>query len=128
MNVTEANRLNALLCWLLGPDEDEPQITDQDAMEYAAHLADRARLALGAGLDGERVRKLWQQRRPIVVHDLPPGGEPDRPRLLALVRDLADDDECWFDHHGYCQAHGWMTTETPCPHARARELLGSGDA
>jgi hypothetical protein len=48
-------------------------------------------------------------------------------RLVALIRDLTDPDDCWFDHHGYCQAHGWMETDPRCPHARAKELTrGSG--
>jgi len=42
--------------------------------------------------------------------------------LLALIADLADPDECWFDHHGYCQAHGWMSKER-CPHGLAQEIL-----
>jgi hypothetical protein len=40
----------------------------------------------------------------------------------GLLADLTDPDPCWFDHHGYCQAHGWMATEPACPHARAKAL------
>lgn len=49
-------------------------------------------------------------------------------RLLELVEDLHDPEPCWYDHHGYCQAHGWMATEPPCPHARAQRLLRPGEA
>lgn len=42
--------------------------------------------------------------------------------LRALVADLADPDPCNLDHHGYCQAHFWLT-EGRCPHARAADLL-----
>lgn len=42
--------------------------------------------------------------------------------LEALVKDLTDPDACYFDHHGYCQAHGWMATEPACPHGRAHAL------
>jgi hypothetical protein len=42
--------------------------------------------------------------------------------LRGFVADLADPDPCWYDHHGYCQAHGWSTTTPACPHARARQL------
>jgi hypothetical protein len=45
-----------------------------------------------------------------------------RPDLEAIVRDLIDPDECDLDHHGYCQAHGWLQ-EGECPHARAKALL-----
>ncbi len=47
--------------------------------------------------------------------------------LVELLRDLTDPDECWFDHHGYCQAHTWLTSERPCPHGRARKLLALVD-
>lgn len=42
-------------------------------------------------------------------------------RLRALVADLVDEDECHYDHHGYCQAHSLH--ERPCPHERARTIL-----
>lgn len=48
--------------------------------------------------------------------------------LLQLIRDLTDPDPCQYDHHGYCQAHGWTETEPRCPHARAKELLEWTDA
>lgn len=43
--------------------------------------------------------------------------------LMQLVDDLRDPDPCWYDHHGYCQAHGWMETDPRCPDARAAELF-----
>jgi hypothetical protein len=48
---------------------------------------------------------------------------PDRAELIEIIRDLTDPDPCQYDHHGYCQAHGWMDTEPRCPHARAADLL-----
>jgi hypothetical protein len=45
---------------------------------------------------------------------------------LELIRDLADPDPCWFDHHGYCQAHGWTATNPRCPHARAAARIAEG--
>ena len=47
----------------------------------------------------------------------------ERTHLRALVSDLRDRSPCWFDHHGFCQGHGWMDA-SPCPHARAARLLG----
>lgn len=44
-------------------------------------------------------------------------------RLALLVDELRDPDDCWYDHHGYCQAHAWMATHPTCPHKRAREIL-----
>lgn len=45
---------------------------------------------------------------------------------LDLVRDLASANfahPCSFDHHGYCQEHGWLETDPSCPIPRARALL-----
>lgn len=43
--------------------------------------------------------------------------------LETLVKDLTDPDPCHFDHHGYCQAHGWFATDPACPHGRAQNLF-----
>lgn len=42
-----------------------------------------------------------------------------------LISDFVDPDPCHYDHHGYCQAHGWFATEPACPHARAKKILPS---
>ena len=42
--------------------------------------------------------------------------------LREVLGDLIDPDPCWFDHHGYCQAHGWLT-DGECPQARAKRLV-----
>ncbi|MDN3244117.1 hypothetical protein [Streptomyces sp. ZSW22] len=48
----------------------------------------------------------------------------DSATLLDLVRDFLDPDPCSFDHHGYCQAHGYLGGEPmSCPHGRAKKLL-----
>jgi hypothetical protein len=53
-----------------------------------------------------------------------------RDKLVAvtgLLADLTDPGECWYDHHGYCQEHGWFDTDPRCPHARAKALLPKED-
>ena len=51
--------------------------------------------------------------------------EAKNARLLELVSDfIFDDDPCFHDHHGYCQAHGWFCTD-PCPHKRARAAIAA---
>jgi hypothetical protein len=49
---------------------------------------------------------------------------------VLLVEALVDEDDCWFDHHGGCQAHGFLSLEPgeKCPHAEAKELLVRYDA
>jgi hypothetical protein len=46
--------------------------------------------------------------------------------LRGLVRDFLDPDPCSFDHHGYCQTHGYLGGESAsCPHGRARKMLAA---
>lgn len=40
--------------------------------------------------------------------------------LREALEGLIDEDPCWYDHHGYCQAH-FVTN--PCEMAIAREAL-----
>ena len=52
----------------------------------------------------------------------------DIPKSVAnLIRDLTDPDDCWFDHSGGCQAHGYLdlTPEQECPHSEAKRLLAA---
>lgn len=46
-------------------------------------------------------------------------------QALELLADLVDEDPCWFDHHGGCQAHGFLSLEPGeiCPHEEAKNLL-----
>lgn len=48
---------------------------------------------------------------------------------VELLRSLTDPDEYWFDHHGGCQAHGYLSLEPgeKCPHAEAKEFLAAHD-
>jgi len=61
----------------------------------------------------------------IAARNIGPALVDEVKQLRGLVRDFLDPDPCWFDHHGYCQAHGWMDTDPACPHARARALLAA---
>lgn len=91
-----------------------PELTPQQVIRrtlYAATLADR-----DVEYAAEAVLAALAEHGLIVV---------DR----ELLDDLADRDPCWFDHHGGCQAHGYLSLEAGerCPHARARELLDHTD-
>lgn len=49
--------------------------------------------------------------------------EAETAELRALIEDfVVDPGDCYFDHHGYCQAHNWFETDPACPHARAKAL------
>lgn len=63
---------------------------------------------------GDAAGNWWDQSR--IIH-------PSPAVLLNLIEDFVDPDPCWYDHHGYCQAHGWVATDPACPHARAKALL-----
>lgn len=46
--------------------------------------------------------------------------------VLDLIRDLTDEDDCYFDHHRGCQAHGYLNLQgRKCPHQEAKELLAA---
>ena len=47
--------------------------------------------------------------------------EQEIQRLKEIIDDLYDEDECEYDHHGYCQTHNWFNSST-CPHKRIKEL------
>ena len=51
--------------------------------------------------------------------------DASRTELRDLLSDLAEfgEDPCEFDHHGYCQTHGWTAAEPRCPFARVKEFL-----
>ena len=46
--------------------------------------------------------------------------DPQRQRLVDALKAFVDDEECSFDHHGYCQTHG---VTKPCINAEARAVL-----
>jgi hypothetical protein len=43
--------------------------------------------------------------------------------VAELVQDLTDPEECSFDHHGGCQAHGYLSLQPgeTCPQHAAKE-------
>ena len=45
---------------------------------------------------------------------------------LELLMSLVDDEPCRFDHHGGCQAHGYLSLEPGevCPQWELKDLLG----
>lgn len=49
----------------------------------------------------------------------------ERAAMLCLIANLVDSDDCWFDHHGGCQAHGYLSLEPgeKCPQQEAKELI-----
>lgn len=42
-------------------------------------------------------------------------------KLRALLAEFVDDDECYYDHHDYCQTH--RLGSHPCEVERARQIL-----
>lgn len=52
----------------------------------------------------------------------------DDAEITQLIRQLAGDEECDYDHHGYCQTHwGANNPDEKCPHERARHLTAGGE-
>lgn len=42
-----------------------------------------------------------------------------------LLEELVEKELCWYDHHGGCQAHGYLSLEPGevCPMLQAQRLL-----
>lgn len=51
-------------------------------------------------------------------------------RVRNLIRDLLDEEDCWFDHHGGCQSHGYLSLSRGelCPQEEAKRLLKEWEA
>lgn len=51
-------------------------------------------------------------------------------QVTDLVRDLIDPDDCSFDHHGGCQAHGYLELQPGelCPQLEAKAWLHNREA
>lgn len=55
--------------------------------------------------------------------------------MVLVPRDLfesilsGEDEDCWFDHHGGCQAHGYLSLEPGeiCPVKEASDLVKTWD-
>lgn len=47
----------------------------------------------------------------------------------GLLDSLVEEDDCWFDHHGGCQAHGYLSLAPgeKCPQQELKELLQHTD-
>ncbi|MGW7398072.1 hypothetical protein ACWGH7_16425 [Streptomyces cyaneofuscatus] len=71
----------------------------------------------------ERNAMIWRAVHAALNAAPPAPAVSERLALVeSLVADFVDPDPCWFDHHGYCQAHGWVGTDPGCPHGRAKDL------
>jgi hypothetical protein len=53
--------------------------------------------------------------------------ERELTKLQRLIHDLTDPDDCWFDHNGGCQAHGYLSLKPGemCPQQEAKEWLAA---
>jgi GGDEF domain-containing protein len=45
-----------------------------------------------------------------------------------LLKSLVVDDDCWLDHHGGCQSHGYLSLQPgeKCPQQELKDLLANG--
>ncbi len=61
----------------------------------------------------------WQTRTPSTTAS----NEGELEILRGLVTELTDSGDCYYDYHGYCQAHSLHSA--PCPHERAKALAAT---
>ena len=91
-------------------------------------MNDGARNALDAYIDRIVAEARADERRKVLA-EVRAGVVAEEPsdHVKQLLRDMTDPDDCSFDHHGGCQAHGYLSLQPgeKCPHAEAKELLAS---
>jgi hypothetical protein len=119
-------------------------VLGRDLYVLKLDYAGRGERGLAAARAMEKNHRAWQEENnlpadAVVVYrtvpdwaELPEGedGRGDAGLVVVsadLLDDLTDSDECWFDHHGGCQAHGFLSLEAGerCPNAVAREMLAA---
>lgn len=51
------------------------------------------------------------------------------PAVRSLLAELIDEDDCSFDHHGGCQAHGYLSLEPGelCPVEEAKRIIAANE-
>jgi hypothetical protein len=103
-----------------------PAQPGKDSDLVIAAALDDAR-ALAAEVERLRKRDEFNVAAKAELYDELQVAEAERDRLRALVRDLTDPDECWFDHRGGCQAHGYLELagKERCPQAEAQEVAAA---
>lgn len=69
----------------------------------------------------------WVQHQMHVAQVLDEAMREQEAQMRQLIRDMTDPGECWFDHRGGCQEHGYLELKPGelCPHAEAKQLLGT---
>jgi len=76
---------------------------------------------------GDRKRYIMNLQRAgkVTPHGARLAAEAEADRAAVLIRDLIDRDDCHFDHHGGCQAHGYLRLEPgeKCPQQEAKDWL-----
>lgn len=79
---------------------------------------------LAGGTQGSAILKLEPKTagRPLTDPD-------DLVATRGLLESLLDEDPCWFDHHGGCQGHGYLSLQPGevCPQAELKTLLATED-
>ena len=86
-------------------------------LEVGPMDADEEGICVGCGMPWEGAVR--QQERPT------PRSRAEAEAMVAIIRDMMEGEEpCYYDHHGYCQAHGWLDA-SPCPFKRAAALLAA---
>jgi hypothetical protein len=95
------------------PIEKKEELRDQ----VKVHVAD----AMAQGKEWEHLDWHTDIMMRVIQSEL----SKQKEELLGLIGDLVDDEDCRYDHHGYCQTHGWFDTTPRCPHIRAKELINA---
>lgn len=77
------------------------------------------------GTDGKGYILTLQRQGKVTPHKARMAAEESLASAVDLVRALTDREDCSFDHHGGCQAHGYLDLQPGelCPQFEAKALL-----
>lgn len=108
---TEVERLRAELAEARAALDERPTEEDWNGLVHNH----RQVLAAGTTLVEQKDLLLWLHAEAAWQRD----------EAIDVLADLADDSPCVYDHHGYCQGHGWLY-DSPCPQKRLRDFAARG--
>lgn len=71
-----------------------------------------------------------QRAGKVTPHSARMAAEAEVSKATALIRDLIDPEACQLDHHGGCQAHGYLSLERgeTCPQQDAKDWIKAQEA
>lgn len=72
------------------------------------------------------VNDILQDIKSFKAQEIQAAVQKERLKASEIIEQFVDDETCDYDHHGYCQTHGWMD-ESKCINQVANDYLTTKD-